>query len=109
MGPAVRLTGSCAPARVGSLDLERMTEGTASPPGERSNRSASALTLLETCGGEREEATEDAGPETDLGPPLMAERMLLEPAVFWRWRVTFMSVGGTGTGGAARSCSGAGV
>ena len=104
------MTGSWAPARVGSRDRERMTEGITSPPGERSNRSARAFTLLEACGGEREEAMEDAGPETERGPPRIGERTLLEPAVFWRWRVTFMSVGGgTGAGGAAKSCSGAGV
>lgn len=90
-----------------------MTEGITSPPGERSNRSASALTLFETWGGEREEATEDAGPETERGPARGGERMLLELAVFCRWRVTVMSGGGTGTarGGAGGSwcCSGAGV
>ena len=86
-----------------------MTEGIASPPGERSNLSASALTLFATWGGEREEATEDAGPETDLGPVRGGERTLLELAVFCRWRVTFMSSGGAGMGGAARSCSSAGA
>jgi hypothetical protein len=94
---------------VGSLDRERMTEGITSPPGERSNLSASALTLFDTCGGERDEATEDAGPDTERGPPRVGKRSLLELAVFCRWRVTLMSVGGTGIGGGAMSCSGAGV
>jgi hypothetical protein len=85
-----------------------MTEGMTSPPGDRSNLSASALTLFGSWGGEREEATEDAGPETERGPPLAGERTVLEAAVFCRWRVTFMSGGGTGMGGAA-SCSSAGV
>ena len=104
-----RLTGSCAPARVGSLDRERMTEGMTSPPGDRSNLSARALTLFDALGGERDEATEDAGPDTDLGPVRGGERTLFELAVFCRWRVTFISSGGAGMGPAATSCSGAGV
>lgn len=73
VGPEGRLTGSCAPARVGSLDRERMTEGITSPPGDFSNLSASALTLFDA---EREEATEDAGPETERGVALGGDRTL---------------------------------
>lgn len=100
------MTGSCEAAREGSLERDRMTDGMTSPPGERSKRSARALTLLETCGGERDEATDEAGPETERGVVLVGERSLLEPAVFWRWRVTCMSGEGAGTGAGAASCAG---
>lgn len=109
VGALGRLAGSCAP-RDGSLDRERMTEGMTSLPGERSNLSARALTLfvLDAGGGERDESTEDAGPDTDRGLARGGERRW-EPAVFWRWRVRLMSGGGMGIGSAACSWSGAGV
>ena len=83
VGAAGRLTGSCDPTRVGSFDRERMTEGITSPPGDRSNLSASTLTLFDTCGGERE-ATEDAGPDTERGPVLGGDRTVFKFTVFCR-------------------------
>lgn len=74
--------------------------------------------MFDACGGEREEATEEAGPDTERGVVLGGERTL-ELVLDWRWRVTFMSMDGTGTGAgagagtgmeaAAMSCSGASV
>lgn len=86
-----------------------MTDGITSLPGERSKRSARALTLLEGCGGERDEATEEAGPETERGAARGGERRLDELAVFCRGRVAGVSAGGAGMGGAAGGRSGAGV
>lgn len=97
------LNAFCAPGRLGSLDLERRG-GIDTPgllPGERSNRSARALTLL-AAGGERVAAADDdeAGPETDRVVGFEGERTRL--AVGGRGReVAAMSAGGRG----AISCS----
>lgn len=90
-----RFAGSYAPTRLlGPFDLER-TAGAGLVgllPGDRSNRSASALTLLVTCGEERAGAADDAGPDTDLGVALEGGRTA-PLAVGWRWRVAAMSRG----------------
>jgi hypothetical protein len=89
-----RFAGSWAPARVGPLDRDRTAgaAGTTLPPGERSKRSANALTLFVTCGEERVGVTEAAGPETERG--VVFEGGLTAPfAVGWRCRVAAMSAG----------------
>ena len=102
-----RRMGSCAPARVGSLDLERMAgelEGELEP-GERSNRSARALTLLETWGGERVvvgDVNPEAEAEAGRGVALGVVRVPF--AVGVRVRVVGISRPGCGEGGRA-SCS----
>lgn len=82
-----RLAGSFTPGRVGSRDLERTAgrAGAGPPPGERSNLSARALTLLGTWGDERVDEADGAGPEADLGVALGGERAPF--VVVWRWRV----------------------
>ena len=92
-----RLAGSYAPVRVGSFDLER-TAGAAvvtPPPGDRSNLSASAFTLFETCGEERVVVADEAGPDADLGVDLGGGRTA-PFAVGWRTREAAMSTGGGG-------------
>jgi hypothetical protein len=82
---------------MGSLDLERTTGAGAvtPPPGDRSNRSASAFTLFETCGEERVVVTDEAGPEADLGVDLDGGRTA-PFAVGWRTREAAMSAGSGG-------------
>jgi hypothetical protein len=96
MDVLARLAGSWAPTRAGSLDWERDGGEVAGevPLGDRSNLSASALTLLETCAGERVAVAvaeaDDAGPEADLG---VAFGVVWAPlAMGCRWRVGGMSM-----------------
>jgi hypothetical protein len=110
MDAFVRLAASCAaPARLGVRDLER-TAGEVVvelAPGDCSNRSARALTLLETWGEERVAAGGDAGPEAeaeaeaDLGVALGVGRA---PFVMGcRCRAGGMSMPRCGEGGAVCS------
>jgi hypothetical protein len=104
MDAFVRLVAeSCAPARLGVLDLERTAgeEAVELPPGDCSNRSARARTLLETWGEERVAAGGDAGPEADLGVALGVVRA---PFVMGcRGRAAGMSMPRCGEGGAVCS------
>jgi hypothetical protein len=100
-----RLATSDAPARLGVLDLERTADVVVVvelPPGDCSNRSARARTLLETWAEEREAAAGgDAGPEADLGVALEDERA---PFVMGcRGRAAGMSRPRCGEGGAGCS------
>jgi hypothetical protein len=88
-GCVVRLAASWGLDRLGSRDLERVAVGVVVglAPGDFSNLSASALTLLAAWGEGREVdvEVEVAGPETDLGVVFGGD---LAPFVIaWRWRV----------------------
>lgn len=87
-------------ARRGSRDVARtaVDSATGLAAGDCSNRSARALTLVETRGEARVEAVVDAAPETDLGAGL-GERTPL--VVGRRGRVVAAMSGG----GEASSCS----
>jgi hypothetical protein len=91
-----RLGGSTPPTRPGPLLLDRTAgdELAGLLCGERSNLSASAFTLFDTCGEARVgvAVAVEAGPETDLGPALLGGRTA-PFAVGWRWRVVAMSGG----------------